>query len=43
MIILLMNIDITIGVGMLPQNARKLNKKLSTGMLRVLLTNTLAH
>jgi len=43
MIILLMKIDKTTPVGMLPQNARKLKIKLSMGMLRALLTKTLAH
>ena len=43
MIILLMKIEITTGLGIVPQKAKKLNTKLSTGMLIVLLNTTRAQ
>ena len=43
MIILLVKIETTTAGAIVPQKAKKLNRKLSTGMLTVLLTRTLAH
>jgi len=43
MIMLLAKIEITTEGAIVPQKARKLNKKLSTGMLSALLMRTLVH